>query len=311
MAAPEQPTSSPGSALGPLPAPGPTLAAGGALPPRRGALGWHGAVPRPQAGRALVAVPTYRRTESLTLAALGWPVVNPNADLLAVMNHDDPTPDLIPGRTLRVEANNIGEARQHALDYARQHGYEILHLLDDDLLVFFHEAPRKPISPDVYWQALATTEVLLRDRNSDIALMGAALRYRAWTMKDLLSLNTGVVAHASLAVNKVPDHCRYDRLPVYEDADFCLQILRAGLSTAVCKILQFENRAYNKKNRPPVDSGCNTYRAPDLNFGAQELLRHYHPGFIGPQVDPYGDNPGRIHWSKAAAAGKQTSGILA
>lgn len=172
---------------------------------------------------------------------------------------------------LVVDVKGIGKVRQHIIDISDG---PVL-MLDDDLSFFVRrkDDPRlllKASPKDVLrgidrmkrtLQTFAHAAFAVREganRCTDAEIYNVrclrALGYHAPTLKDL-----GV---------------RFDRLPVMEDFDVALQLLRAGRPSVTINTLLQDQGASN------APGGCSTYRSMEVQAKGAEGLKKFHPDFV-------------------------------
>jgi hypothetical protein len=202
-----------------------------------------------------------------------------------------------------VDVKGIGKVRQHIIDISEG---PVL-MLDDDLSFFV----RRKDNPQLLQRADAT----------DVTLMLKA-------MESILK----TYAHASIAVregaNRNPDdyfirntRClralgynadilkregvRFDRLPVMEDFDVALQLLRLGYESVTL------NRWCQDQGRSNAPGGCSTYRSMEVQSKGARGLAKLHPKFVtvvkkqAKSGDAWAEREDvRISWKKAYQSGR-------
>lgn len=67
---------------------------------------------------------------------------------------------------------------------------------------------------------------------------------------------------------------RFDRIPVMEDFDVCLQLLRRGFPNLKLNWIAHDQGASN------AAGGCSTYRTMDVQSAAARKLQELHPNFV-------------------------------
>ena len=202
---------------------------------------------------------------------------------------------------LHAKVSGIGKVRQWVID---NHDGPVL-MLDDDLGFFV----RREEDPKLL--RIATPKELAKG----IKLMAKTL---------------GKYAHASFAVREGANRCtdpaimnvrclralgynadilraervRFDRLPVMEDFDVALQLLRRGHESYTINTLLQDQSASN------AAGGCSTYRTMEVQAEGAEGLARLHPGLVTVVTkEAKGGGPWatrkdvRIGWKKALGAG--------
>jgi hypothetical protein len=177
-------------------------------------------------------------------------------------------------------------------------------MLDDDLSFFVRRADRP--------------QLLLRARAGDIKRALKAMEdtlkshaHAAFAVREGANRTTDAVIHnirclRALGYNASilkDEKVRFDRLPVMEDFDVALQLLRKGYSSVTLNHFLQDQGASN------APGGCSIYRSMEVQAQGAEGLARLHPEFVT-VVDKEAKGGGpwatrkdvRIQWKKALKA---------
>lgn len=179
----------------------------------------------------------------------------------------------IPVLVTPKDIRGIGPTRQYILDTANT---DKLVMLDDDLRFDTRrsDAPNKfvPSTPaDVDAMFAKLDEVIGKAHpHGSITAREGGNRYTTAFLH-----NTRMLRALAYHVPTFRKHgFRYDRLPVMEDFDVTLQMLRAGLSNIVI------NNWVQGQNMSGADGGCSTYRDMKMQAAGAMGLKKLHPDFV-------------------------------
>lgn len=172
---------------------------------------------------------------------------------------------------LMVDVKGIGKVRQHIIDISEG---PVL-MLDDDLSFFVRREDddrllRKATLKEVKAGIALMERTLKRFAHAAFAVREGANRNVEPTLLNIrclraLGYNADVLKREGV---------RFDRLPVMEDFDVALQLLRKGYpSTTINTLLQDQGAS----NAP---GGCSTYRSMEVQAKGAEGLAKLHPGLV-------------------------------
>ena len=175
-----------------------------------------------------------------------------------------------------VKVDGIGLTRQHILNYtcSRITDGKVV-MLDDDLSFFNRRADdatklEKATASSVF-NLFANIEYALETH----AHVGVSAREGANRCTDEHLYNTRMLRVLAYDARVLKlEKIRYDRLPVMEDFDVTLQLLRKGYSNVV---LNYWAQDQGTSNAP---GGCSTYRTMDVQASGAHGLRDLHPDFV-------------------------------
>jgi glycosyltransferase involved in cell wall biosynthesis len=178
----------------------------------------------------------------------------------------------LPVTVLPQGLRGIGAVRQWAIDNA---GDDKVLMMDDDLrfVVRRTDEPTKLRQPepgeidDMFKQI----EVYL----DHFPLVGVASREGANNCTDNMMKNTRVLRLLAYRTDVLTDlGIRFDRIPVMEDFDVALQLLRAGHENIVLNLWAHNQEGSGK------EGGCSTYRTMEMQAQAARRLAELHPGLV-------------------------------
>lgn len=202
---------------------------------------------------------------------------------------------------------NIGAKRDFIVQHAAKQGYSHIIMMDDDLKF----ARRRVDDPTKFLPFAPTrmhheTKLMLNEMftllcthaHVGIVSREGANRHTAATLTNhrmmrVLGYNIDVLRQHKI---------KFTRLPLMEDFDVTLQLLRAGYPNAV--ITGYTNDQ-NNSNAP---GGCSTYRTGQLQAEAAHKLAALHPGFVKVVTRPDKGGWGgervdvQVAWKKAFAS---------
>jgi len=171
------------------------------------------------------------------------------------------------------DLTNIGEVRHWILEQFR--GEKVL-MMDDDLVFF----KRRSDEPDKFTNAYsADLDAMLRD--CDYALdthchIAVATREGGNRNTDDFIINSRGLRVLGYDTEKVLNAgVRFNRIPVMEDFDITLQLMRKGYPN--CIVNRF---VHNQAHGSGASGGCSTYRTLELQAKAAHALQALHPEFV-------------------------------
>lgn len=201
-----------------------------------------------------------------------------------------------------VDVKGIGKVRQHIIDISEG---PVL-MLDDDLSFFVRrqDDPRlleKAKPADVTKMLSAMKRVL-----NDYAHAAIAAREGANRNTDEVIYNTRCLRALGYNASVLKkEGVRFDRLPVMEDFDVALQLLRRGYPSITL------NKWCQDQGRSNAPGGCSTYRSMQVQSKGAHGLARLHPDFVtvvAKKAKGGGEwaerEDVRISWKKAYEAGR-------
>lgn len=170
-----------------------------------------------------------------------------------------------------VDVHGIGAVRQHIIDISEG---PVL-MLDDDLSFFVRrEDDRTKLAkatPRDVSSMLRKMEQILRS-NAHAAI---AVREGANRNTDPYLFNTRCLRALGYDASVLKaEGVSFDRLPVMEDFDVALQLLRKGYQSVTL------NEWCQDQGTSNAPGGCSTYRTMDVQAQGAEGLAALHPGFV-------------------------------
>jgi hypothetical protein len=204
---------------------------------------------------------------------------------------------------LPCPAKGIGPTRQWICDqHDLREGKQIL-MLDDDLEFFVRrmDEPTKVVKANnVFLNRMlkATISTAKAYAHGGIAVREGCNRNTAEYMLDTRCLRALFYDVAVMRKHNV----RFDRVPVMEDFDVALQLLRLGYHSATI------NRWVQDQPGSNTAGGCSLYRTADVQAKGARGLAKLHPGFVTVVEKPALKSGGwngeprldvRVQWKKA------------
>lgn len=174
---------------------------------------------------------------------------------------------------LAVDTSGIGNVRQHIIDISKG----AVLMLDDDLSFFARRAddPTKLVKTTESGRSHMLCCVAELMENDGYAHVAIAVREGANRNTDELLFNTRCLR--ALGYNATilkKEKVRFDRLPVMEDFDVALQLLRKGYASATLNTFVQDQGTSN------APGGCSTYRTKDVQELGALGLERLHPDFV-------------------------------
>lgn len=172
---------------------------------------------------------------------------------------------------LIVPVKGIGKVRQHVIDISDG---PVL-MLDDDLRFFARrrDDPTKFVkasSKDVAAMLAAVEKALERHAHVAVAFREGANRNTDDTLLNVRCLRA--LGYDASVLKK--EGVRFDRLPVMEDFDVALQLLRKGYPSLTL------NRWVQDQGTSNAPGGCSTYRSLEVQAKGAKGLARLHPGVV-------------------------------
>lgn len=169
--------------------------------------------------------------------------------------------------------SNIGQVRHFILEHAYPH--KVL-MLDDDL-VFFR---RRQDEPDKFTPAFDVDIRLMladcEDQLSRHAHIAVATREGGNRFTENYNENTRGLRVLGYDTTTLRDEeIVFERLPVMEDFDVTLQLLRKGYSNLIINWI-----VHNQAHGSGASGGCSTYRDLNLQAECAHRLKALHPDFV-------------------------------
>lgn len=203
-----------------------------------------------------------------------------------------------------IDAVGINPTRQTIGRMAAQDGHSHFIMLDDDLTFFRRRAADdtrlvKTGEDDRVMMFEGYARILTSGK---YAAVGISARQGNNTLVWPLVENTRMIRTLGFETAAFND-CKHDRVPVMEDFDVLLQLLRKGRDIAV--ISQY---AQDQK-QTQADGGCSTYRTHAMQEAAVDRMVGLHGDFVKKRFkeNKTGGEFGRraeltIYWKKARAS---------
>lgn len=177
-----------------------------------------------------------------------------------------------PTLVLPPHIQTIGATRQYLAEDPR---YRKVVMLDDDLVF----ATRRKDDPtkfvpsteedvgDMFWA--------IWEKLNDYAAVGVAPREGGNRNTQQYLYNTRMMRVLGMRFDVLREHgIRFDRLPVMEDFDVTLQLLRLGYQNILL------NEWVNNQGGSNTEGGCSSYRTLEVQAEAAGGLASLHPQFV-------------------------------
>ena len=213
-----------------------------------------------------------------------------------------------PGQVLHppLSVRGIGATRQWIIDSSTA---DVAIMMDDDLSFAYRPDPDVPATlvPSGPEQVLAMVAVLCHWHANGFIHCGSALRGGSNRVEGAYRDGCRMTRVMSYDPARMRDlNIRFDRVPVMEDFDCILQLLRLGYPNRV---------SYTYVNDQPASQaagGCSTYRTMEVQAEAANRLSQLHPGLVR-VVQKKAKGGGEwatrtdvvVQWRKALAQGRE------
>jgi hypothetical protein len=252
----------------------------------------------------LIAIPSKARAEQANHTYDNLPASLQKDAMFFVPADDVPAYKARFPNVYGLSVDGIGKTRQAILDYCSRRKITKVCMLDDDLRFF----DRRVDDPMKFEKAdSGSIHKLFKyvDRLlGAYAHVGISAREGANHCTDALMLNTRMLRVLAYRVDMLKNlKIRYDRLPVMEDFDVTLQLLRKGLPNAVI------NNWVQDQGTSNAPGGCSTYRTKDVQAAGAHGLKKLHSDYVAVvEKETKGAWGGgkrtdvRIAWKKAYAS---------
>lgn len=198
------------------------------------------------------------------------PAIQKRATLLVdsseAVSHGD-----IPVTVLPEGLRGIGAVRQWMIDNSPG---KVL-MLDDDLRFFVRREDDKTKLRQPNEGELEECFDCIEAYLEEFPLVGIASREGANRNVDDFMYNTRILRLLAYRADILRERSiRFDRVPVMEDFDVALQLLKAGYQNLV-----LNSWAHNQEGSG-LKGGCSTYRTMELQAQAANKLAELHPGVV-------------------------------
>lgn len=148
-------------------------------------------------------------------------------------------------------------------------------MLDDDLRFYVRKSPTdwhlRYIEPEEYNGVFGLLDQWM---DQGYGHCGISAREGNNRVESLSADNTRYLRVLAYDLDICKDKVEHGRVPVMEDFDVALQLLKAGIPN---KVSFFYAQGQKQSNAP---GGCSTYRTPKIQAEAAEKMGELHKGFV-------------------------------
>lgn len=217
-----------------------------------------------------IFVVTYGRVDKQVTWRNLPPSIQARATLL-VDNTEAAAHGDIPVTVLPEGLRGIGAVRQWAVDNAEE---KVL-MMDDDLRFYVRREDDLSKLIKATPESLEAMFAMIEAHLDFSPLVGVASREGANRNTESIVKNTRVLRLLAYRADVLRDNdIRFDRVPVMEDFDVALQLLRAGHEN-----ITLNSWAHNQEGSG-LEGGCSTYRTMEVQAAAAHQLAQLHPGIV-------------------------------
>jgi len=224
---------------------------------------------------------------------------------LIVQHHEADDYHPYPRIVLPKHIKDIANTRHH-LVHEHPFDSQYIVMLDDDLVFSARrlDEPTKfrPMQPDDWDNMFYHLERMLRK----YAHVGISHREGANRCTDDIIYNSRQMRVLAFDKTVLRSYdMGYGRIPVMEDFDMTLRLLRAGHPNVLL------NSWVHNQGGSDQSGGCSTFRTPEMQKAAAHKLSALHPGFVKVRVVPpkggwkYERTDVTIYWKKAYESSQQ------
>lgn len=222
-----------------------------------------------------IFIPTYGRSGSqVTFANL--PEKVRSKAYLVVQNREKHLYDAFPRKLiLPPKIQTVAPTRQWIMEWAYRHGEDYVVMLDDDIRF----ATRRKDDPTKFTDATDKDIVAMLESIYEMlgsyAHVGVLAREGGNRRTEVHVYNTRMTRILAYDTKVFIDNkIKFNRLPLQEDFDVTLQLLRRGCENAVlCNWVHDQKQS----NAP---GGCSTFRTKEMHDANAEALASLHPDFV-------------------------------
>lgn len=205
---------------------------------------------------------------------------------------------------LPPEIKTISPTRQFILENA---GTRFFIMMDDDLRFSRKRQDDRTKLKDCTSEDIGEMVELLYAKLRRHANVGLSSREGNNRKPNSVYYNERIMRVLGYDRDRVPPDCRFDRIPLKQDFDMTLQLLRHGLKN--CVIYEFANDQVTGSN---ARGGCSNFRTEEMSEKAAHALKKLHPEFVSLSTKKNSNWKGfgsetrtdvMVQWKKAFEAG--------
>lgn len=148
-------------------------------------------------------------------------------------------------------------------------------MLDDDLRFSRKDPADRTKLKETTPQDMADLIAALKSKLLRFAHVGVSLREGNNRKTESHLLNERIIRVVGYDRERMPPSARFDRVPLKQDLDMTLQLLRAGLPN--CSLYEWAQDQVAGSN---ARGGCSTFRDESLSDKAAQMLHDLHPDFV-------------------------------
>ena len=181
----------------------------------------------------------------------------------------------IPVVVMPEETRGIGAVRQFAIDYSLDHGCTKVLMMDDDLRFFCRRMDNETLLRKAEEEDLLEMFEAIEAQLDDYPLVGVAAREGANQTTEMMVENTRILRLLAYRADVLRRECiRFDRVPVMEDFDVALELLKCGYKNLVL------NAWAQNQEGSGLSGGCSTYRTMEMQGETADRMAAMHPGIV-------------------------------
>lgn len=205
----------------------------------------------------------------------------------------------------------ISPTRQYILENSKARH---IVMMDDDLRFSRKDPSNRTKLLEATEKDMADMLAMINSKLQRFAHVGVSLREGNNRRTDYFMTNERMIRVLGYDRDRIPTSCRFDRVPLKQDFDMTLQLLRNGLAN--CVIYEFAQDQVSGSN---AVGGCSTFRTEEMSDQAAIMLHELHPEFVKLTRKSNSNwkqfkNPDRleviIQWKRAFEAGRQNRGAV-
>lgn len=178
----------------------------------------------------------------------------------------------IPIACLPPYIKTISPTRQWILDNCAE---RFFCMMDDDLRFSRKRDDDRTKLREVTDEDMRDMLAMMRSKLQRFANVSISSREGNNRKLDSVYYNERIMRVLAYDKSRMPKLARFDRIPLKQDFDMTLQLLRAGLKN--CVIYEFANDQVGASN---ATGGCSTFRTESMIEEAAKELAELHPKFV-------------------------------